>query len=625
MSEIDIILLDNLNKIKEEINMIKPASYQELIALIKQNFKNMPKNYEIFILDKDNKEIKINDDENYKLIKDHLFIGELDKKKSKLSMFGKIYVNLTESGQDKLDQLYMCIFCSNIIKNEKPYLCYKCQKIYHEKCLKDWEQKCMFENKDFHCPHCRNILALNNWHKKLDYEETRKAHAILINQITEYKKNINMNKNINKIKDKKINELIKNYENYVEKTNKIFKNILNQIYSINSLLEVKDNYKLNDLINIYSSNLNNLNLDNISNIINKEMDQIQNYILNNNNIKKNNIINNNNKNQINEGNPKIFLENKINLIYFTTYKGIFNIFGKKFVQNNKEKIELIINDKENPLVDKYELKDGKNIITMIIKNHLTNLSSMFYGCKCLNDISELKNLNVKYINDFSCIFFDCPSLSNIKALENWDVSNGINFEYMFWGCKSLYNIEPLQNWNVSNGINFRNIFNACLSLKDIKPLQYWNVSNGKNFSYMFNTCSSLSDIKPLQNWNVSNCTDFSFMFWGCSSLSNIEPLQKWNVQNCNNFSFMFCGCSSLFDITPLQNWNVSNGNNFSFMFSKCLNLSNIKPLENWNVSNGINFQNMFGKCPLIKDFTPLKKWNTSNRSYFQYMLNSGFN
>ena len=39
MEEIDIFLLDNLNKAKEEINMIKPSSYQELLELLKQILK----------------------------------------------------------------------------------------------------------------------------------------------------------------------------------------------------------------------------------------------------------------------------------------------------------------------------------------------------------------------------------------------------------------------------------------------------------------------------------------------------------------------------------------------------------------------------------------------------------
>ena len=106
----------------------------------------------------------------------------------------------------------MCIFCSKIIKYEKPYLCYKCQNIYHEKCLESWEKQCIVENKAFHCLNCRNILPLSNWNKKLDYDETRKAHANLIDEIIGYKKVINMNNIINQIKDKKTNKLIKYYE-----------------------------------------------------------------------------------------------------------------------------------------------------------------------------------------------------------------------------------------------------------------------------------------------------------------------------------------------------------------------------------------------------------------------------
>ena len=46
------------------------------------------------------------------------------------------------------------------------------------------------------------------------------------------------------------------------------------------------------------------------------------------------------------------------MIYDHTFE---NIFGEKFVKNNKNNIELIINDKKSELVEKYELKKGKII------------------------------------------------------------------------------------------------------------------------------------------------------------------------------------------------------------------------------------------------------------------------
>ena len=179
-------------------------------------------------------------------------------------------------------------------------------------------------------------------------------------------------------------------------------------------------------------------------------------------------------NQLNE------YRNEINLIYFANDNSKYNIFGYKFVKNNNNNIELIINGENYELVAKYILKKGKNIITLLIKNKLTNLSYMFYECYNLKDISKLKYLNVNEIKDFSYMFLKCSSLSDIKPLQNWNVSNCNNFSGMFMECSSLSDVTPLQNWNVSNGKEFYGMFAGCLSLSDTKPLQNW-----KYFEVMF--------------------------------------------------------------------------------------------------------------------------------------------
>ena len=81
MSKLDIFLLDNLNSTKEELKTIKPKTYIDLIIQLKQEIKNLPQNYETFILDKDNKEIKINNEKKYKKIEDILFIRELTQER----------------------------------------------------------------------------------------------------------------------------------------------------------------------------------------------------------------------------------------------------------------------------------------------------------------------------------------------------------------------------------------------------------------------------------------------------------------------------------------------------------------------------------------------------------------
>ena len=85
-------------------------------------------------------------------------------------------------------------------------------------------------------------------------------------------------------------------------------------------------------------------------------------------------------------NKKDIYKNEIKIIYETNKRGNYNIFGEKFVENNKNNIELNINGNKSDLVNKYKLKNGNNEIKMIIKNKITNLEYMFYECSKLKDI-----------------------------------------------------------------------------------------------------------------------------------------------------------------------------------------------------------------------------------------------
>jgi hypothetical protein len=88
--------------------------------------------------------------------------------------------------------------------------------------------------------------------------------------------------------------------------------------------------------------------------------------------------------------------------------------------NNKGKIELIINGKKNELISRYGLKEGENKIEIIIKNKITNLEFMFYKYNSLKNLEELKFLDAKEINNFSYIFNGCESLSNVNGLEKME-------------------------------------------------------------------------------------------------------------------------------------------------------------------------------------------------------------
>ena len=135
-----IFLLDKNNNAKAESNLKKPKSYQDLLSLLKQKITNMSEYFEIFIIDQNNNEIKIDNEQNYSMIGDILFIREINKVDLEQSLFQRNFNELSESKKDILGDKFNCLLCSEMIKNEKPYLCYQCQKIFHEKCLTSWER-----------------------------------------------------------------------------------------------------------------------------------------------------------------------------------------------------------------------------------------------------------------------------------------------------------------------------------------------------------------------------------------------------------------------------------------------------------------------------------------------------
>ena len=275
MSELNILILDNLNKTKEELSIIKPNTYQDLLNLLEEKYKNIS-NYELFIFDFKNNEIKINN-ENYNMLDNILFIREKNKNTLKQSLFEINYNKLSESKRDILDDKYNCILCSIIIKNENPLLCYKCQKIFHEKCIKDWDKKCKLQNKNLTCPNCRNELPIEKWNRKIDYEDKRKEEGNSMNIINELNEKI--------IKQ---NELIQKYEIYIKKILEIFQNIITEIDSMHKLLNLEKNDKLTKMINEYALNIKTLKVDDLYDydIINEEFQKFKLYIIHNEKKKK---------------------------------------------------------------------------------------------------------------------------------------------------------------------------------------------------------------------------------------------------------------------------------------------------------------------------------------------------
>ena len=533
------------------------------------------------------------------------------------SVFQKNYNQLSTSKKEILNEKYNCSICLELIKHENPFLCYKCQKIFHHSCLKSWDTSQKQLKKKLSCPNCRNELPFKDWKVLINYDENRTKEALILNQIG---KSFDSNE-------------------FTNQSIALYKNIINKLNHIHSVIESNPNNKLNILLEEFKSNLIHPSINEISSVIIDELDLIEKNLINS----KKSIINK----------EEVKYKDKINLKYLTEKQGPHWIFGSDFVYRYKSEISLIINGEDRDLVDLCNLKKGMNDITLCIGNkvELDDLSYMFFKSKSLYDIEELKYLNtskskkfshmfetcqitninaletwdVSKSESFNSMFANCESIVNLSPLKNWDVSECEDFSCMFYNCLNLININALENWNVSSGNNFSHMFRFCKKLNDINPLKNWDLSNALNLSCFFMQCTQLSSIDALQNWNLSNCQDISWLFYLCENLSNINPIKNWNVSNVTDFSHVFSECKLLTDITAIQNWKVSKGKNFAGMFSGCQNIFNIEALKNWNVSNGTNFSGMFSWCSHLNDISPLENWDVSNGEDFSTMFQLIYN
>ena len=244
---IDLILLNEANKIIEKIQTKKPNSYNELLNIINTKFE-LSKEYIIFYKSKNNQEIEINNNEGYLSSKDLIFIRKKFNKNE--SIFSYNYEKLPELEQIKLDEKYICSLCDVKIKKEKPLFCYICQKNFHKECLEYWEKKRISQNQKFNCPNCRNELPLKDWKIKLDFIDNRKNEGEVMDKINKYKLDKELDNNIKNFYENKINVLTKEikelnnikkeYLEYKEFTSKTFENILYKINEINAFIEKKN-------------------------------------------------------------------------------------------------------------------------------------------------------------------------------------------------------------------------------------------------------------------------------------------------------------------------------------------------------------------------------------------------
>ena len=450
------------------------------------------------------------------------------------------------------------------IKHKKPFenYCNKCNKNFCE------------EEEKSHIKH--DYFPLKRKKQKENYiDELKKKITELNNNIEKYRKELDV---LKEIFDAKIFNMKKNLENQL---------------------------KLNDYIYNASENLNNYhkikNLDGIA--YNKIINNIKSFL--------DYKIKDKFKYLIERFFSKNIPYNQIELSYTPIPLKTFQLFNEEFVNQNKEKCFLIIEDKITELCKSYEYKkkvSNEFKINFIALKPITDMKNMFFDCDLLNSFVSY-NFDTSKVSDMSNMFRRCKKLINVKGIK--DTSNVTNMNNMFSECKSLTCINNISNWNLSKVKNISYMFYQCLNLENISEYLIWDTSKIINMSYLFYGCSSLVQIPDISNWNTSNVSDMNHIFKSCQAIKSLPDLSKWRPSKLTNMKNMFEGCVHLEELPDISKWDTSKVVDMSGLLNMCESLKQIPDISNWDTSKVISMKEMFYFCKSLKKFPNISSWCTS--------------
>ena len=307
---------------------------------------------------------------------------------------------------------------------------------------------------------------------------------------------------------------------------------------------------------------------------------------------------------------------EITLIYQKTKDSDtkINIFGKNFVDNNKDKCKILVNDKEQELVESIDTPNNNEFYIKLrgIKN-ITDTSYIFKDCVGLIALPDIGKWDVTNINNMEGLFWKCWNLIYISNnISKWNTINLQNIHGMFFGCVNILYLPDISNWNTNNLESITELFHYCESIRNVPDISKWNIEKIKSQNLIFADCKSLKSLPDISNWNTDNITEFIGLFEDCASLESLPDISEWKTNNLKTLDRVFNCCKELKSLPDISKWNTDNVTSMQFLFQGCANLNSLPDISKWNTEKVTSMQGMFNSCTSLTELPDISKWNTSN-------------
>ena len=300
------------------------------------------------------------------------------------------------------------------------------------------------------------------------------------------------------------------------------------------------------------------------------------------------------------------------------------LFGKNFIDNNKDKCKLIIDGKEQDLIEsidneKYsKLFDFKGEYTEIViklkgLKNITDASDMFKNCVALIALPDFGKWDISKIKSLEGLFWKCWTLIYISnGISNWNTSNVKTVYGMFVGCIYIMYLPNISNWNTDNLEVMEELFHSCQNLRKIPDISKWKTEKIKSLSFLFTDCKTIKSLPDISNWNTDNVTEFVGIFEECESLKTLPDISKWNTENITTLDGVFNCCKSLISLPDISKWNTKNVTSMRFLFQNCVSLTSLPDISKWNTDKVTTMQATFNLCVSLTALPDISRWNTSN-------------
>ena len=250
-------------------------------------------------------------------------------------------------------------------------------------------------------------------------------------------------------------------------------------------------------------------------------------------------------------------------------KKSFKLFGKKFIEKNKDNCYMIYEGNKSEIKEKFILNNtnSKEIIVKLAGlNKIEDISHLFEKISSLISLPNISKINTEKITNMSCMFKFCSNLNSLPDISKWNTSNVTDMSQLFAKCSSLVKLPDISKWDTGNVSNMSSMFDSCTSLKNLPDISNWKMNKVTDISYMFHDLLNLEIFPNISKWDIGLVKDMSSLFEKCSKITILPDISNWNTENVNDMSYLFYMCKSLTSLPEISEWNINNVIHFDYMF-----------------------------------------------------------